>query len=141
MSFRVNTTRFMDFVQLVVSGPASMKGFVDLVKEIEQESLTWADTKILADLRSVEGRLDPSEQVFLGELVAQHLHHLEKVASVVPADQITRNSEAAAQTLGMQLRVFTSREEAIAWLKAKHPDLSPDRGTPSRPMGLHPEGA
>ena len=28
--------------------------------------------------------LDPAEQVFLGELVAQNLSHLDRVASVVP---------------------------------------------------------
>ena len=141
MSFNVHITRFMDFVQLVVTGPASMKNFVDLVKNIEQESLTWADRRVLADLRGVEGRLDPAEQVFLGELVAQHLPHLERVASVVPADQITRNSEAAAQGMGMQLRVFTSRLEATAWLKGLRDDMSPGAGTSSRPMGLHSDGA
>ena len=121
MGFQVDISRFIDYVQLTVSGPAEMKSFVELVQSIEEESMTWADRKVLVDLRNVEGRLDPTEQVFLGELVAHQLPHLEKVASVVPVDQITRNSEGAAQTLGMQLRVFTSREEAVAWLKALLP--------------------
>ena len=127
MGFRVNITRFIDFVQLAVAGPAEMKSFVELVHDIEEESLTWADRRVLVDLRDVEGRLDPTEQVFLGEMVAQRLPHLERVASVVPADQITRNSEAAAQTLGMQLRVFTSREEAVSWLKATQPAVAEGR--------------
>ena len=127
MGFRVNITRFIDFVQLAVAGPAEMKSFVELVHDIEEESLSWADRRVLVDLREVEGRLDATEQVFLGELVAQRLPHLERVASVVPADQITRNSEAAAQTLGMQLRVFTSREEAVAWLKARVPAVAEGR--------------
>lgn len=127
MGFRVNITRFIDFVQLAVAGPAEMKSFVELVHDIEEESLTWADRRVLVDLREVEGRLDATEQVFLGEMVAQRLPHLERVASVVPADQITRNSEAAAQTHGMQLRVFSSREEAVAWLKARQTAVAEGR--------------
>ena len=127
MGFRVKITRFIDFVQLAVAGPAEMRSFVELVHDIEEESLTWADRRVLVDLREVEGRLDATEQVFLGEMVAQRLPHLERVASVVPADQITRKSEAAAQTLGMQLRVFSSREEAVAWLKARETAVAEGR--------------
>lgn len=121
MGFQVAISRFINYVQLTVEGPAEIKSFVELVQSIEEESLSWADRKVLVDLRGVEGRLDPTEQIFLGELVAQHLPHLEKVASVVPENQITRNSETAAQTMGMQLRVFASPAEAVAWLKAKQP--------------------
>src|SRR3954469_18365604 len=105
MTLSITTRRFIDFVQVVVTGPATMKGFVELVQTTEQETMSWADTRVLVDLRAVEGRLEPTEQVFLGEMVALHLHHLEKVASVVRPEEMTRNSESAAQTLGMQLRV------------------------------------
>jgi len=118
MAFSVSTTHFMDFVQLVVSGPASIKTFVDLVKTVEQESLAWAHKRALVDMRGIAGRLDETEQMFLGELVAQHLPHLEKVASVVYRDQITRGGEMAARELGLQLRIFVSKEEAAAWLQA-----------------------
>lgn len=127
MGFQVDINRFIDYVQLVVTGPAEMKSFVELIQSIEQESLSWADHKVLVDLRKVEGRLDPTEQVFLGELVAQQLPHLEKVASVVPQDQITRNSEAAAQTMGMQLRVFASHADAVGWLKERQVDAVADQ--------------
>jgi hypothetical protein len=136
MTFHTTTTRFMDFVQMVVVGPATISGFVELVHRVEDESKTWADRRVLVDLRGVEGRLDAAEQVFLGEMVAQHLPHLERVASVVPEDQITRNSENAAQTMGMQLRVFSSREEATDWLKAPLPHLGAAQASTSRPAPL-----
>jgi hypothetical protein len=116
MTFDVVTERLPDYIRMTVAGEASIKDFVDLVLTTEQETALWSDRRAMVDLRQIKGRLDPAEQVFLGELVAQNLAHLERVASVVPADQITRNSENAAQKLGMQLRVFASDAEAAAWL-------------------------
>jgi len=114
--FTVSTTRFLHYVELVVAGPASIKHFVDMVQSVARDTEYWSDRRALVDLRNVVGELTAPEQVFLGELVAQDLCHLERIASVVPADRITRNSETAAQELGMRLRVFASKEEAVAWL-------------------------
>jgi hypothetical protein len=49
--------------------------------------------------------------------------HLERLASVVPANQITHTSEKVALKQGLQLRVFTSMTEAIRWLA--HPAQQP----------------
>lgn len=116
MSFDVAIERLAGYVRMTVRGKASMRDFVELVMTTEQETAYWQDRRVMVDLRPVTGQLDAAEQVFLGELVAQNLAHLERVASVVPADQITRNSETAAQQLGMQLRVFASDGEAATWL-------------------------
>jgi hypothetical protein len=118
MAFSVVLTRFTQYVQLAVAGPATMKNFVELVDTMGQETVLWSDRRVLVDLREVEGELTSTEQVFLGELVAQDLPHLERVASVVPPDRITRNSETAARDLGMKLRVFTSKDDAVGWLTA-----------------------
>jgi hypothetical protein len=117
MAFDIGVSRFMDFVQLTVRGPCSIGGFVDLVRTVERESHLWSDRKVLVDLREIDGELSSDEQVFLGELVAQHFGHLERVASLVPAGQRTGNSENAAQGMGMQLRVFVSKDEAVGWLQ------------------------
>lgn len=127
MAFSVVLTRFTQYVQLAVSGAATMKNFVELVATMGQETVLWSDRRVLVDLRGVDGELTPTEQVFLGELVAQDLPHLERVASLVPAERITHNSESAAQGLGMKLRVFTSKDDAIAWVTAQPvPDAAPD---------------
>ncbi len=134
MGFAVSLTRFTQYVQLLVSGPTSMKSFVELVDTMGKETAFWSDRKVLVDLQGVDGELTPTEQIFLGELVAQNLPHLEKIASVVPANRITHNSETAAQDLGMRLRVFTSRDDAIGWLTAQAP-----QAVPSQPAQLQPE--
>ena len=116
MGFAVSITRFTQYVQVAVEGPASIKSFVELIDRLGEDTTFWSDRKVLVDLRGVEGQLTPSEQVFVGELVARDLQHIDKLASVVPPERLTRNSESAAQELGMRLRVFSSRQEALIWL-------------------------
>ena len=116
MAFDISITRHPEFVELVVSGENTIGNFVELVDTVERETVYWSDRRVLADLRATQGELTPTEQVFLGELVAQNLPHLDRLASVVQAERITRNSETAARQQGLRLRVFASRDEATAWL-------------------------
>lgn len=118
MAFSTRVTRLPGYVRVSVAGPTSIKDFVEMVSTVGQETVFWSDRKVLVDLRQVEGTLSTTEQIFLGELVAQNLSHIERMASVVPADQITRNSENAAQQMGTQLRVFDNEADAIAWIQS-----------------------
>ena len=131
MAFTTRVTRFPDYVRVHVAGPTSIKDFVELISTVGQETVFWSDRKVLVDLREVEGVLSTTEQIFLGELVAQNLTHIERMASIVPAEQVTRNSERAAQQLGTQLRVFDREADAIAWINAAVPMASP----PTNPTG------
>lgn len=119
MDFNVSITHGLDFAQMVVTGPASLKSFVDLVKTVERESMAWPHKRVLVDMRGMVGRLDGTEQMFLGELVAQYLPHLEKMASIIYRDQIAGESETAPWERELKLRVFLAKEEAVAWLLCK----------------------
>ncbi|MGZ5194456.1 MAG: STAS/SEC14 domain-containing protein [Ramlibacter sp.] len=121
MLFTVSTTRFSQYVQLEVAGPSSLKNFVEMVSAFSGDTLYWSDRRALVDLRKVVGELTPPEQVFLGEMVAQDLSHLERIASIVPEALVTHNSENAAQQMGMRLRVFSNKDDAVAWLTAPSP--------------------
>ena len=125
MAFTTRITRFPDYVQVHVSGPTSIRDFVELISTVGQETVYWSDRKVLVDLRQVDGVLSTNEQIFLGELVAQNLTHIERMASIVPAEQVTHNSERAAQQLGTQLRVFDNEGDAIAWLSPAAATASP----------------
>jgi len=120
MPFDVRVNRRPEFAQFELSGPVSIQSFVDLVGVVETETVFWSDRYALFDLRGIDGELSPDEQVFLGELVAQNLSHLDRLASVVPVSRITRRSEGAAQRMGVQLRVFADPEEAAQWLIEGH---------------------
>lgn len=116
MPFQSTITRSAQFVRWRVSGPTSLENFVALVDAVAAESRRRGDSKVMVDLRAVEGTLKFTEQLSVGEIVALKLPHLVKLASVVPPEQITRNSERVAVRKGLQLRVFSREEEAAAWL-------------------------
>lgn len=128
MAFTTQLTRLAGYVRVQVAGPASIREFVELVSTIGQETVYWSDRRVVVDLRQVEGALTPTEQIFLGELVAQDLTHIERMASIVPPDRLTRNSERAAQQLGSQLRVFDDEAQALAWIGADTLDAPPAHG-------------
>jgi hypothetical protein len=116
MAFTTQVNRFPGYVRVQVAGPASIREFVELISTVGQETVYWSDRRVVVDLRQVDGELTPTEQIFLGELVAQDLTHIERMASIVPPARLTHNSERAAQEMGSQLRVFDDEKEALAWI-------------------------
>jgi hypothetical protein len=101
-----------------VSALAFVESAEPALREIEARTREHRDRRLLINLLDVVGTLGPQEHHAMGLLAVRHLSHLEKVASLVPEDKITRVSEAAAQAGGMQLRVFTQLTDAVSWLLA-----------------------
>jgi hypothetical protein len=99
-----------------VSALAFVESAEPVLREIEARTREHQDQRLLVNLLDVVGTLGPKEHQALGMLAVRYLGHLQKVASLVPEDKITRVSEAAARAGGMQLRVFTELTEAVAWL-------------------------
>ena len=82
------------------------------------ESESWQDDRVLVDLRRVATVFTRYEQYRIGEETAASLSHLEKIASLVPTERITRVSEKTARRMGTNLCVFDDLECALAWLRA-----------------------
>lgn len=93
---------------------------MSLIKRLEVDSLDWPAPCLLVDMRGVETLRNFVEQFKLGEQAARRLPHLLRIASLVPADRVTLTSQTAAQRAGMQLLVFTSEPEAIAWVSGRN---------------------
>lgn len=108
--------RSPQFTSVTVTGPATLDDFVALMTRLGEQTRLDGDKRILVNLMGVEGELKFTDHFQLGSQAAQLLRHLDKLASVVPADKITHTSEKVAQKQGFQLRVFTSTEEATRWL-------------------------
>lgn len=121
MPFVVTVERTPAYVRFNVSGPASLKNYFDLIEGAAGETLARGDTLGLVDLRQVVGRLSFTDQFFIGEIVADKLPHLKKLASLVASDPDSYNSEKVANRKGVNLRSFDSEERAIAWLREPAP--------------------
>jgi hypothetical protein len=116
MPLAAQILRTPQFTSVTLTGPASLDDFVGLMASLGEQTRRQGDRRILVDLLGVVGDLKFTDHFQLGSQAAQLLRHLDKLASVVPADKITRTSEKVAQKQGFQLRVFTTVEEAARWL-------------------------
>jgi hypothetical protein len=127
-AFEVSIHRLPEFTSVKLSGPATLDDFVALIEGMADESRRLRDRRMLVDQLEITTTLKFTDHFRIGEEVARHMQHLEKMASVVPPDKITHTSEKVAVQQGMQLRVFTSMTDAIHWLGEAGP-LPPLPGT------------
>jgi hypothetical protein len=104
------------FSVVEVTALAFLEDAEPALRGIAERTRHHGDRRLLVNLIDVVGTLARDEQRALGLLACQYLSHLEKVASLVAPDKITRVSEAAARAKGLELRVFTDVTEAVGWL-------------------------
>jgi len=116
MPFEVRVSRNPEFVLVEVSGPASMAELAALIVTMSEQTRTAGDKRAVVNLLGVVGTLSFTDHFQIGHHVSRQMRHLERLASVVPPDKITRTSEKVATSMGMNLRVFTRLEEALAWI-------------------------
>jgi hypothetical protein len=117
MQLGIRVSHLEGFMSAKVSGEASLDNFGRMIDDLSDESMRMNATRLLIDLRQVHERFKLAEHMTVSERAVSHLCHLEKVASVVPEGRRKGTSEQAARTRGVALRVFTSEDEAIAWLE------------------------
>lgn len=118
MSIGFQVEQRPQYAVIRVEGEPTLAEFLAFVEQMAVESRNWPVLRALVDLRSIRTLTAFTEHYAVGEAVARHMGHLRQVASVVPADRITRASEKTAQKAGFNLAVFTSEGEAITWLTA-----------------------
>ena len=99
-----------------VSALAFIEESVGVLEDLSRHTRASGARRLLINLLDVVGTFGRDEQLTIGLLAHRHLAHLERVASLVPEEKLTRVSEAAARAQGMELRVFTSLPDALAWL-------------------------
>jgi len=119
MAFRLSITRSPRMTAAQVTALASHEDAQEIVAAIERETREHGDKRLLIDLTDVVGTLEADTHRWLAELAFRHLSHLERIASLVPEEKITRVTEQAAQAKGMQLRVFAELTSAVEWLVAR----------------------
>jgi hypothetical protein len=116
MPFNIVFERLPQYVRYQASGLASLKNYSDLIDQTARETLAARDRLVMVDLRGVIGRLAFSDQFFIGELVVRKLQHLQRLATVVPDEPDSYNSQKVANRHDFSLRGFRAEHEARTWL-------------------------
>jgi hypothetical protein len=101
-----------------ITSLAFLEAAEPVLQELQQRTRQLGTRRLLINLLDVVGTFGPEEQQIIGLLAYKYLSHLEKVASLVLPEKLTRLSESAARAKGMELRVFTTLPEAVDWLRA-----------------------
>jgi hypothetical protein len=109
------------FTVVRVDGNPTLAEFLGFVEAMGVESHQWPVPNLMVDLRGIRTLTTFTEHYAVGEAVGRHMAHLRQIASVVPADRITRASEKTAQRAGVNMAVFTSEAEALHWLSTPQP--------------------
>ena len=117
MNFDVAIDARAHFVRIAVTGEPALGELLSMIHLLGVESETWDEHRVMVDLRAVRTRFSRPEQFRIGEEAAASLSHMDKIASVVPPERITRMSEKAAQRNGVNVRVFDDERAAIVWLQ------------------------
>ncbi len=105
------------YVRVAVTGQPSIGQLLSLIHLLGVESETWEADRVLVDLRGVETPFSRHDQFRIGEEAAASLSHMEKIASLVPPERVTRVSEKAARRNGANVSVFDDEAAALAWLE------------------------
>lgn len=116
MSLSFTVEQRTGYAVIRVDGEPSLGQFLSFLSLVSVETSGWPVKRVLFDLRGVRSLTTFTEHYAIGEEVARQLGHLHRIASVVPADRITRASEKTARQAGVNLTVFTDETQAIAWL-------------------------
>jgi hypothetical protein len=118
MSYDVSVTQQRFYTRVAITGEPTIDQLLSLVHLLGVDSGSWKHDRLLVDLRRVTTQFTQAEQFSIGQEAATSLSHMRKIASVVPADRVTRISEKAARRDGTNVLVFDDENEALAWLKA-----------------------
>lgn len=122
MSFDVALVDTAHFMRVAVSGRPSLEELLSMIHLLGVESETWQEDRVLVDLRGVATPFTRPEQFRIGEEAAASLLHMERIASLVLPERVTRVSEKAAQRNGANVRVFDDEAAAVAWLQEATPE-------------------
>lgn len=99
-----------------ITALAFLENTEPVLRELAALTRRYGTRRLLVNLLDVVGTFGPQEQQAIGLLAHRYLAHLDKLASLVPPDKLTRVSETAARAQGLELRVFTQFTDAVEWL-------------------------
>jgi hypothetical protein len=99
-------------------GDPSLGQFLSFIELMGPETQSWQHGRGLFDLRDISTLKSVTDHVAIGQAVARHLAHMDRIASLVLPDRATGISRKEAQGAGVNLAVFVDEAAALEWLLA-----------------------
>lgn len=105
-----------DFTLAQVNGLVSLAAWEKLLRELGEAAQGARTDRLILDLAGLVGWLGVPERQAVGALMAVHLGRMSKVAGVIQAEKIAGVVEAQARRDGLDLRLFSSYQDAVTWV-------------------------
>jgi hypothetical protein len=99
-----------------VRGRAVLADMMDMIDRVAAEVRRTGLKRVLVDQTQIIEELKFTDHFAIGEKAASLFDVLDRAASVVQKSRRTGTSQNVALRKGAELRVFTSRQDALAWL-------------------------
>ncbi|MES2633771.1 MAG: STAS/SEC14 domain-containing protein [Pseudomonadota bacterium] len=100
-----------------VSGRAVLADMMDMIDRVAHEARARQLSRVLVDQTQIIEDFKFTDHFAIGEKAVSVFDAFTRAASVVQASRRTGTSENVARRKGAALGVFTSRDDAIAWLR------------------------
>lgn len=105
-----------DYHLVHLEGLVSLDAWQQILPEIKDAIGPTHVDRLVLDLMGLLGWLGIPERRAVGGMMAVHFAHMKKVALVIQAHKITDVVKAEARQHGLDLRLFSSFNEAVAWV-------------------------
>jgi hypothetical protein len=104
-----------DFLLAHLSGLVSVEAWEEGLRALEDASSGAQPDRLVIDLTGLVGWLGVPERTAVGALMATHLGRMKRVALFIQREKIAGVVEAEARRRGLDLRLFSSYDEAVNW--------------------------
>lgn len=104
-----------DFFLAHLSGLVSVEAWEQGLRGLEDAISGAQRDRLVLNLTGLVGWLGVPERKVVGALMATHLARMKKVALFIQPEKIAGVVEAEAQRNGLDLRLFSSYDDAVSW--------------------------
>lgn len=106
------------FAAVEITALAFVENVEPTLREIARHTREHGDRRLLININDVVGTFTEEEHREIGLLTHRYLSHMERVATLAPAEKITGVSAGVARAQGLELRAFARLADAVEWLLA-----------------------
>ena len=100
----------------MVSDDRSRENLMALPGLVKRAVVAHGCSGVFIDMTALDGPIDPVDRIFLASRLAEVWPAGVRLAALALPHQVNRVIENIASSRGVQVRAFTDRDEALAWL-------------------------
>jgi hypothetical protein len=104
------------FWQASIEGLVAVDAWDEMLRGLGAAAVAEQAQLLVLDLTGLLGYLGVPERQVVGALFAQHLRAVRRVALFIQKEKIAGVVEAHARASGLDLKIFPTREDAVAWI-------------------------